>query len=179
MSEGFFRMFSWLGYSFISWASWSTAPVVQSPSLPGSLAVNTLCLSPRAHSSDTSVLCASLCCSADGGHSSSLQSSHPRASQAHLQLRLSRESWVMHILLPRCPHQIKQLRAARELGPCFSLCIHILSIALHICTQSELAHSSGVIPAPARAEGAHATEVKLTKARTELKMFGVVFFFFH
>lgn len=47
-----------------------------------------------------SPLCFTVCCSADAGHLFSLQTSHPRASQTHPQLRLSRESWGMHILLP-------------------------------------------------------------------------------
>lgn len=81
----------------------------------------------------------------------------------------------MHILLPRCPHKSKQPRAARELGPYLDLWIHILSVALHVCTQPGLAHSCGVIPAPKRAEGAHATDVKLTRARTELKMLDLFF----
>lgn len=145
MSEGFFRAFSWLGYSFLSWAGWSTVPAVQTLSLPGSHAVNTFgFVTPTPQQWHFNPVC----CSADVGHSPSLQATHPRASRAHLQLRLSREGWVMHILLPRCPHKSKQPRAARELGPYLDLWIHILSVALHICTQSGLAHSCGVIPAP-------------------------------
>lgn len=122
MSEGFFRVLSWLGYSFLSWAGWSTAPVVQTPSLPGSCAVSTLGLSPRAHSSDTSMLCASLGV-AGKGVASSLHSRHTCSSdwagKAGLckSFFLSVHTRAISLGLPLQPADPHPLHCSSHLGP--------------------------------------------------------------
>lgn len=88
-------------------------PVVQTLSLPGSCAVNALGLSPLSQQQwHISPVCFPMCCSADVGHSVSLHTGYLRASQAHVQLGLSGESWVRQIFLPQHPYKSKQPCAA-------------------------------------------------------------------
>lgn len=140
MSEGFFQSIFLAGFffPFLSWLEHSPCCADSVPSRqPCCEHFGFVTPSPQQWHFDP--LCFPVCWRADVGHSSSLQTSHPKASWAPLQLRLSRESWVMHILLPCVHTRANSLRLLGSLG-CFNLDPHPLNCSSYLdparaCTQ--------------------------------------------